>query len=83
MRSKCIHSCRILKVHLHADSHHMEPTEAQYLVLNALETLELLEGMLYDEERGFYLISTLSSILPIALVLQDGEIIPTSWATDI
>ncbi|BAZ14160.1 hypothetical protein NIES4071_60000 [Calothrix sp. NIES-4071] len=61
----------------------MEPTEAQYLVLNALETLELLEGMLYDEERGFYLISTLSSILPIALVLQDGEIIPTSWATDI
>ncbi|BDA69698.1 hypothetical protein RIVM261_056440 [Rivularia sp. IAM M-261] len=61
----------------------MEPTEAQYLVLNALETLELLEGMLYDEERGFYLISTLSSILPIALVLQDGEIIPTSWASDI
>lgn len=61
----------------------MEPTEAQYLVLNALETLELLEGMLYDEERGFYLISTLSSILPIALVLQDGEIIPTSWASDL
>ncbi|RUT06244.1 hypothetical protein DSM106972_034500 [Dulcicalothrix desertica PCC 7102] len=61
----------------------MEPTEAQYLVLNALETLELIEGMLYDEERGFYLISTLSSILPIALVLQDGEIIPTSWASDI
>ena len=61
----------------------MEPTEAQYLVLNALETLELLEGMLYDEERGFYLISTLSSILPIALVLQDGEIIPTSWASDV
>jgi hypothetical protein len=72
-----------LEVHLHKIRHHMEPTEAQYLVLNALETLELIEGMLYDEERGFYLISTLSSILPIALVLQDGEIIPTSWASDV
>lgn len=27
----------------------MEPTEAQYLILNALETLELLQFRLYDD----------------------------------
>jgi hypothetical protein len=45
----------------------MEPTEQQYLVLNALETLGLLEGMFYDEERGIYYITTPSPILPTGL----------------
>ncbi len=61
----------------------MEPTEAQYLVLNALETLGLLEGMFYDEERGFYYIRTPGIVLPTALLVQDGEIVPISWASDL
>ena len=61
----------------------MEPTEAQYLVLNALEALGLLEGMFYDEEKGFYYISTPSSVLPTALLMQNGEIAPTSWASEL
>jgi nucleoside-diphosphate-sugar epimerase len=61
----------------------MEPTEAQYLVINALETLGLLEGMVYDEERRFYFISSISSVLPIAILLPNGEIVPTSWVSDL
>jgi hypothetical protein len=61
----------------------MEPTEAQYLVLNALEALGLLEGMFYDEERGLYYIRTPSIVLPTALLIQDGEIVPISWASDL
>lgn len=61
----------------------MEPTEAQYLVLNALETLGLLEGMFYDEERGSYYITTPSRVLPTALLLQNGEIAPISWASEL
>ncbi|MCL1475172.1 hypothetical protein [Argonema antarcticum] len=57
----------------------MEPTEAQYLIINALETLELLEYRLYDEDTGFWRIYTPSPILPVAIVLQNGEIVPLSW----
>jgi hypothetical protein len=31
----------------------VEPTEAQYLIVNALETLEFLEWRLFDRELSF------------------------------
>ncbi|MGV2390002.1 MAG UNVERIFIED_CONTAM: hypothetical protein LVR29_22350 [Microcystis novacekii LVE1205-3] len=46
----------------------MEPTEEQYLVLNALETLGLLLFRVYDEDNGAWLIITSSltyQIIPI------------------
>ena len=54
----------------------MEPTEAQYLVLNALDTLGLLEYNFYDEEDGIWYVETPSPVLPISKILQDGEITP-------
>ncbi len=54
----------------------MEPTEEQYLILNALDTLALLENNFYDPNRGVWFIETPSPILPIARILQDGEIVP-------
>lgn len=54
----------------------MEPTEAQYLILNALGTLGLLEGMFYDQGKGFWYITTPSPVLPTALLLQNGDIAP-------
>ena len=36
----------------------VEPTEEQYLILNALETLELLQFRLYDESTGDWIIIT-------------------------
>lgn len=56
----------------------MEPTEEQYLILNALDTLELIYNALYDEDNGIWIIQTPSSVLPIAQLLQNGEIIPFS-----
>ncbi|MEC4895050.1 MAG: hypothetical protein SAL07_17580 [Oscillatoria sp. PMC 1051.18] len=52
----------------------MEPSEAQYLVINALETLGLLVWRLYDEEKGFWYITSPSRILPRAVILQNGEV---------
>ena len=57
----------------------MEPTEEQYLILNALETLNLIEYDFYDSENGDWYIATPSPILPISIVLPNGEIIPTLW----
>jgi hypothetical protein len=57
----------------------VEPTEEQYLILNALETLNLIEYDFYDSENGDWYIATASPILPIAIVLPNGEIIPTLW----
>ena len=57
----------------------MEPTESQYLILNALETLDLIEYDFYDSENGDWNIATSSPILPISIVLPNGEIIPTLW----
>ncbi|MFB2833494.1 hypothetical protein [Floridanema evergladense] len=57
----------------------MEPTEAQYLIINALETLELLEWRLCDEETGRWRIHTLSPVLPIAIILPNGDIVPPEW----
>ena len=57
----------------------MEPTEEQYLILNALETLNLIEYDFYDSENGDWYIATPDAILPISIVLPNGEIIPTRW----
>ncbi|MDZ8238008.1 MAG: hypothetical protein RMZ69_12670 [Nostoc sp. ChiQUE01a] len=57
----------------------MEPSEAQYLIINALTTLDLLGNTFYDEDSGNWYINTPSSVLPIAMILQNGDIVPTSW----
>lgn len=57
----------------------MEPSEAQYLIVNALTTLDLLGNTFYDEESGNWYINTPSQGLPIAMILQNGDIVPTSW----
>ena len=54
----------------------MEPTEAQYLILNALDTLGLLENTVYDQDNGIWYISTASLLLPFAMLLPNGEITP-------
>ena len=60
----------------------MEPTESQYLILNALETLGFLQRRLYDPNTGNWYIQTPSQILPIAMLLQDGEIVPLDWLSE-
>ncbi|WP_341525729.1 hypothetical protein WKK05_24545 [Nostoc sp. UHCC 0302] len=57
----------------------MEPSEAQYLIINALTTLDLLGNTFYDEDSGNWYINTLSQVLPIAMILQNGDIVPTTW----
>ena len=52
----------------------MEPTEVQYLIVNALETLELLQQRTFDGEIGNWYIRTLSPVLPIAMILPSGDI---------
>ncbi|NER35543.1 MAG: hypothetical protein F6J93_16385 [Oscillatoria sp. SIO1A7] len=52
----------------------MEPTETQYLIINALETLELLLQQTFDRDSGFWYIHTPSPSLPIAMVLPSGDI---------
>ena len=54
----------------------MEPSEEQYLIINALDTLGLLGSSFYDPQEGAWYIETLSPILPIAKIMPDGEIIP-------
>ncbi|MCL1469775.1 hypothetical protein [Argonema antarcticum] len=54
----------------------MEPTEEQYLILNALDTLDLLGYTFYDIETGTWYIETPSPVLPISRLLQNGEIVP-------
>jgi hypothetical protein len=56
----------------------MEPTEEQYLILNALDTLGLLQNTVYDESNQVWFIRTPSLILPIAMLLPNGEIIPVT-----
>lgn len=60
----------------------VELIETQYIALNALETLGLLEGM-FCEDKGFWYITTPSPVLPTALLLQNGEIFPITWASEL
>ncbi|NJK67023.1 MAG: hypothetical protein HC789_18555 [Microcoleus sp. CSU_2_2] len=57
----------------------MKPTESQYLVINALQTLQLIEYEFYDGESGDWYIATPSQVLPVAVILPNGEIVPTNW----
>lgn len=61
----------------------MEPTEAQYLILNALETLGLLESMVYDPDEGIWYIETPSSILPVSILTRNGEVVPITWRSEL
>ena len=61
----------------------MEPTEEQYLIINALDTLDLLENGFYDESTGDWYIQTLSLVLPISVIQQDGEVVPTNWQSEL
>lgn len=61
----------------------MEPTEAQYLILNALETLELLQFRLYDESTGDCLIITPSRILSVASLKPNGDIVLREWISEL
>jgi hypothetical protein len=54
----------------------VEPTEAQYLVINALETLNLLIWRLYDEYTGYWHIQTPSTVLSPPSILPNGEVVP-------
>lgn len=57
----------------------MEPPEAQYLIINALDTLKLLIHSFYDEDNGSWTIQTPSPILPTARILHNGDIIPINF----
>ena len=57
----------------------MPPTESQYLVINALQTLELIKYEFFDPDNGDWYIATPSEILPIAIIAPNGEIVPTNW----
>ncbi len=58
----------------------MEPTESQYLIINALQTLGLLEyDFFYEQDRGGWYIATPSTGLPISMILPNGDIVPTNW----
>lgn len=52
----------------------MEPTEEQFLVINALETLKFLLSDVYDDDTGIWYIETLSPVLKYAQIMPDGEI---------
>lgn len=47
----------------------MQPSEAQYLIINALETLDLLQNSFDDQGSGNWYINTPSPVLPIAMIL--------------
>lgn len=60
----------------------MEPTEAQYLVVNVLQTLDLLFNSVYDEDTGIWYIETPSPVLSLACLMSDGEIQPVELQTN-
>lgn len=57
----------------------MESTESQYLVINALQALDLIEYEFYDGDSGDWYIATPNPILPIAVILPNGEVTPNNW----
>lgn len=54
----------------------MEPSESQYLIINAWQTLELLEYNFYHQDTGNWYILTPSSVLPTAAIMQNGDVVP-------
>jgi hypothetical protein len=60
----------------------VEPSDAQYLIINALQTLALISYDWYERDRGLWFIATPSSILPRAVILQNGEVYPIGWVQD-
>jgi hypothetical protein len=60
----------------------VEPSNEQYLIINALETLELLNYDWYESDRGLWFISTPSLNLPTAVILQNGDIYPLNLVQD-
>lgn len=61
----------------------MEPTEAQYLVVNALETLGFLAENTYDESTGRWYVNTPSLGLPLAMIMENGEVVPVWWTWEL
>jgi hypothetical protein len=57
----------------------VEPTEEQYLIIQALDTLELIGSHFFDGETGDWYIQTPSPILPHAIILPDGSIVSLNW----
>lgn len=55
----------------------MEPSAAQCLIINAPESMELIKNSFYDRESGKWDINSISGVLPIAMILQSGSIVPT------
>jgi hypothetical protein len=60
----------------------VEPTEEQFLVFNALDTLALVQGDFYNERTGNWYIQTPSSILPLSVILPNGEVVPFEFVQD-
>jgi hypothetical protein len=56
-----------------------EPTEEQYLIIQALDTLELLGSQFFDEDTGDWYIQTPSPNLPHAIISSDGSIVSLNW----
>lgn len=61
----------------------MEPSEAQYLIINALDTLDLLGSNFYDEDTSDWYIQTPSPVLPNSIIRQNGEIVPIDWRSEL
>jgi hypothetical protein len=61
----------------------VEPSELQYLILNALDTLELLQQRTYDQDTGIWYILTPSPMLSVAMLLQNGDIVPITPVSEL
>jgi hypothetical protein len=51
----------------------------QALIIQALDTLELLGSHFFDEDTGDWYIQTPSLNLPHAIILPDGSIVSLNW----
>ena len=60
----------------------VEPSDQQYLIINALEILGFLYYYLYDQDTGIWYIETSSSNLPKAAITQTGEVYPLELIQD-
>jgi hypothetical protein len=57
----------------------VEPTEEQFLIFNALDTLALIQIHFYDANQGYWYIQTPSPILAISVIAPAGEIFPLNF----